>query len=149
MAWVNGAKHRPGEELLYSSQSRQEYGCEPENTNGAGSTGHCRCAFLRQLTSGPESQLIAEPLVSDLLHQNDKKLIFDLTGVEQIDSTGANIIVQCFLAARQAAAELRVAGASGKVARVFKITRLDAVIPSYPTVAAACEGFTVTPNTSE
>jgi len=105
--------------------------------------------FSGSLTSGPESQLIAEPLVSDLLHQNDKKLIFDLTGVEQIDSTGANIIVQCFLAARAASGGLRLAGASAKVARVFRITRLDAVIPSYPTVAAACEGFTVPPKTSE
>jgi anti-sigma B factor antagonist len=95
------------------------------------------------------SENIVEPVVTDLLNQNEKKLIFDLTGVADIDSTGANMIIQCFLAARKAGAGLRVGGASGKVARVFKITRLDAVIPCYPTVAAACEGFTVTPETSD
>jgi anti-sigma B factor antagonist len=105
--------------------------------------------FSGSITSGPENQIIVEPLVSDLLHQNEKKLIFDLTGVEQIDSTGANILIRCFLAAREASGEVRFASARAKVARVFKITRLDAVIPCYPTVAAACAGFTVSPKTPE
>ena len=102
--------------------------------------------LLGSITSGSEN--IVEPLVKDLLDQDEKKLIFDLTDVEQIDSTGANIIIRCFLAARKAGAGLRVGGAR-MVARVFKITRLDAVIPCYPTLAAACEGFTLTPGTSE
>jgi anti-sigma B factor antagonist len=102
--------------------------------------------FSGSITSGRESQIIVESLLSDLLHQNEKKLIFDLTGVEQIDSTGANILIRCFLAVRDASGEVRFAGSSAKVARVFKITRLDAVIPCYPTVAEACEGFTGHPN---
>jgi len=97
------------------------------------------------ITSGPESQAVVEPLVRDLLNQSEKKLIFDLTGVEETDSTGLKIIIHCFLAARTAGAELRLASASANVARLFKITRLDTVLPWYPTVAAACEGFTVTP----
>ena len=92
---------------------------------------------------------IVEPLVNDLLDQDEKKLIFDLTGVEDIDSTGANILIQCFLAAQKAGAGLRFAGARAKVARLFTITRLDTVLPVYPTVASACEAFTITPNTSE
>ena len=105
--------------------------------------------FSGSITSGRESQVIVESLLSDLLHQNEKKLIFDLTGVEQIDSTGANILIWCFLAVREACGEVRFACSTAKVARVFKITRLDAVMACYPTVAAACEGFTDTPKTSE
>ena len=105
--------------------------------------------FSGSLTTGPESQLIAKSLFSDLLHRNDKKLIFDLTGVEQIDSTGVNIIIQCFLAAQKAGGGLRLADGSARVARLLKITRLDTVIPWYATVAAACEGFAVPPKTSE
>jgi anti-sigma B factor antagonist len=101
------------------------------------------------LSSGTEGRLIVEPVVKDLLNQNEKKLVLDLTGVEEIDSTGEGIIIQCFLRARKAGAGLRLAGASAKVARLLKITRLDAVLPGYPTVAAACEGFTVTPETSD
>jgi anti-sigma B factor antagonist len=92
---------------------------------------------------------MVEPLVNDLLDQNEKRLVFDLTGVENIDSTGANIVIRCFLAALAAGAGLRVACASRKVARLVTITRLDAVLPVYPTVASACEAFTITPDTSE
>jgi anti-sigma B factor antagonist len=95
------------------------------------------------------SENIVKPLVNDLLDQNERKLIFDLTGVKDIDSTGANIVIHCFLAALAGGGGLRVVGASGKVARVFKITRLDVVIPCYPTVGAACEGFIIPPKTSE
>jgi len=101
-----------------------------------------------RMTSRLESRIV-EPVVNDLLNQKERKFIFELTGVEEIDSTGANILVQCFLAARKAGAGLRVAGASAKVARLFKVTRLDTVLPVYPTVAAACEGFTLTRGTSE
>ena len=66
------------------------------------------------ITSGPESQAVVEPLVRDLLNQSEKKLIFDLTGVEETDSTGLKIIIHCFLAARTAGAELRLASASAK-----------------------------------
>ena len=91
-----------------------------------------------------DGQLVIEPLVTDLLNENERKLIFDLSGVEHMDSTGANVVIQCFLAVRDAGGALRVASASARVARLFKMTRLDAVIPTYPTVAAACEGFTLT-----
>ena len=92
---------------------------------------------------------IVEPVVTDLLNQNHKKLIFDLTGVEEIDSTGANIIIECFLAVRKAGGGLRLAGASPRTARLFKITRLDTVFSCYPTVASACERFTITAGASE
>ena len=101
-----------------------------------------------RMTSRLESRIV-EPAVNDLLNQKERKFIFDLTGVEEIDSTGANVLIQCFLAARKTGAGLRVAGVSAKVARLFNITRLDTVLPVYAAVAAACEGFTLTPGTSE
>ena len=100
--------------------------------------------FAGRITLGPESQII-EPLVNDLLRQNQKKLIFDLSGVERIDSTGMLTIAHCFFMLRAAGGGLRLAGASESVARLFKMTRLDTVLPFYPTVAAACEGFVITP----
>jgi anti-anti-sigma regulatory factor len=61
-----------------------------------------------------------------------EKLILNLTGVEEIDSTGANIVINCFLAAQRAGAELRLAGARPRVARLFTITRLNTVLSVYP-----------------
>jgi anti-sigma B factor antagonist len=100
--------------------------------------------FSGRITLGPGSGII-EPLVYDLLHQNEKKVIFDLTGVKHIDSTGILTITHCFFTLRAAGGGLRLAGASERVARLFKITRLDTLLPFYPTVAAACEGFVITP----
>ena len=96
--------------------------------------------FSGRITLGPESEIL-EPLVKDLLHQNERKFIFDLTGVERIDSTGAQIITDCFFTVRGAGGGLRLAGASERVARLFRITRLDTLVPLYPTVAVAREGL--------
>jgi anti-anti-sigma factor len=84
---------------------------------------------------------VVEPVVTDLLKQGGRKFIFDLTGVEEIDSTGANILIHCFMAAQKAGAGLRVAGASAKVARLFKITRLDTVLPVYPLGSRSLRGI--------
>ena len=96
------------------------------------------------VTLMPESQ-ISDPFVHDLLENQEKKLIFDLSGVEHMDSSGVQLMVQCSAAARKAGGQLRLAAATPRVARLFQITRLDSVLPLYPTVAAACEGFTLEP----
>lgn len=96
-----------------------------------------------KITLGRESQRL-EALVKDLLQQNVRKLIFDLTAVDYVDSSGMGIVAFCYGAMREAGGQFRVAGAGGKVQNLFKITRLDTVLPVYPTVAAACEGLTAT-----
>ena len=79
--------------------------------------------------------------VDDLLRQGERKLIVDLTGIDQMDSSGMHLMYACFSRAREAGAELRFAGASARISRLFKITQLDAVLPFYATVAAAKESF--------
>ena len=80
-------------------------------------------------------------LVGDLLVRGKKKLIFDLSGIRQIDSVGGVTIVRCFFAAKEVGSELRFASAGANVIRLFKNTRLDTVLPFDPTVVAACEYF--------
>ena len=89
---------------------------------------------------GPESREV-EALVNDLLKQNEKKLIFDLSGVEYVDSTGIGTITLCFSLVKKASGALRVAGAQGKVWHLFKLTKLDSVLSFYPTVEAARQDF--------
>ena len=89
------------------------------------------------MTLGETEELTS--LVGDLLVRGKKKLIFDLSGIGQIDSVGGMIIVRCFFTAKEARGELRFASAGANVIRLFKNTRLDTVLPFDPTVAAACE----------
>ena len=99
------------------------------------------------MTLGETEELTS--LVGDLLVRGEKKLIFDLSGIRQIDSVGGVTIVRCFFAAKEVGSQLRFASAGGDVIRLFKNTRLDTVLPFDSTVAAACEHFTVGPKADE
>ena len=96
--------------------------------------------FTGKISLGRESQRI-ESMVIDLLTQNQKKIVFDLAGVDYVDSTGVGIIAYSSATVREAGGNLHVAGAGGKVAYVLKTTRLDSILPCYPSVQAATEGF--------
>lgn len=76
-----------------------------------------------------------------LLRQDEKKLIFDLAGVDAIDADAAVFLVRCYFAARGFGAELRFAGASAHVLRPFQTTALDSLLPFDPTVTAAVQHF--------
>jgi anti-sigma B factor antagonist len=93
------------------------------------------------ITLVPENQ-VSEPFVEELLDARPKTLIFDLTNVEHMDSSGVQLMVQCSAAVRKNGGELRLAGANPRIARLFQITRLDSILPLFPSVATACEGLT-------
>ena len=80
-----------------------------------------------------------ESLLGDLLRRGNRKLIFDLAAVVEIDADAALFLVHCFFAARGGGGELRFAAAKGGVARPFRKTMLDTFLPFDPTVAAALE----------
>jgi anti-sigma B factor antagonist len=91
-----------------------------------------------------ESQRV-ETVVQDLLRQNDRKLIFDLSRVTHMDSTGIGVLAYCFGTLNRCGGEMRVAGATGKVLHLLQITRLDTVLPLHPSVDAAFASLGVTP----
>ncbi len=93
-----------------------------------------------KITLGPESHQI-ESVVKDLLKQNRRKLIFDLSGITYIDSTGLGILTFCSSRATEAGGKLCIAGAASLPARLFHITRLDTIIALYPSVEAARESL--------
>lgn len=93
-----------------------------------------------KITLGPDSQGL-EALIHDLLKKDEKKVVFDLSGVSYIDSTGMGVIVSCLSKVVKAGGGLRLAGVIERVRHLFKITRLDNVVAFYPTVLAAAESF--------
>ncbi len=94
--------------------------------------------FSGKITMSAE-RLEIENMVEDLVRKNQRKVIFDLAGVEYIDSTGMGTIVVCFNKVKQGGGQLRVAGTQERVTKIFKITRLDTVLAFYPTTQAAAE----------
>lgn len=97
-----------------------------------------------RIVLGPECKQI-EWLLSDLLRENDKKIIFDLSGVSHMDSTGVGIVVVCSAKAEAAGGELRIAGAAGLVEQILRMTKVDSIVAMHPTAATAVEGFADSP----
>jgi anti-sigma B factor antagonist len=79
--------------------------------------------------------------LGEILREQGRKIIFDLKGVSLLDSTGVGILVVCQGKVTQAGGELRIAGASGIVDEVLKMTSVHKLVRLYPTVSAAATGF--------
>ena len=97
-------------------------------------------SMVGKIALGRESQRI-ETIVQDLLRENHRRLILDLSRVDHMDSTGIGIVAYCFGTLNRCGGEFCVAGATGKVLHLFQITRLDNVLPLYPSVDAACRSM--------
>lgn len=82
-------------------------------------------------------------VVQDWLLRDYKKFILDLSAVNPVDDALPGVVIPCLLSVMRAGGALRVGGASQRVMDLLKITRLDAVLAVYPSVAAAAERFTV------
>jgi len=63
--------------------------------------------------------------------------ILDLSGVPYMDSAGMSLIVNHFTHCQAAGKRMVAVGVSPRVFELFKITRVDAVIPQAPTIEAA------------
>lgn len=89
-----------------------------------------------RVTLGKESSQI-QPMVVGFLAEGARKLIFDVSGVTYIDSSGMGQIAYSASKVLQAGAQCRVAGAKGLVLDVFQITRIDSIVPFTDSVEEA------------
>ena len=80
--------------------------------------------------------------VAELQKENEKKVVFDLTGVTMMDSTGIGIVAMCSGKMKKTGGELRVAGAQGVVEEVLKMTHMESIVSMHATAAEAVAGFT-------
>ena len=90
---------------------------------------------------GRECQII-ESLVPELIEQKKLRVIFDLSGVARIDSTGIGRFIQTFTLLQPAGGRLAIAGASKHVRDCFRVTRLDQVFRFYADMAEAAAALT-------
>ncbi len=64
-------------------------------------------------------------------------LVVDLARVDFLDSTGLSVLVKALKRVREADGRLDLVVTSDRVAKVFRITGLDQLIPLHPTLADA------------
>jgi anti-anti-sigma factor len=93
------------------------------------------------MIASPETDAL-ESLLLDLLNEKIRKLVFDLSAMDEIELPATVVLVRCFFRTRSAGGQLRFAGAGERVLRPFQTAALDTLLPFDSTVAAACDQFT-------
>jgi anti-anti-sigma factor len=80
-----------------------------------------------------------ESVTGELLKQGQKKFVYDISTLDYADSSGIGTLVACLTHIKKAGGDLRMAGATARMMRLFQMTGVQALISLYPTVAAASE----------
>ena len=93
-----------------------------------------------RIAMGSDSQRIEWGL-AELLKENIKRVIFDLTKVTFLDSSGIGILMMCQAKLKKAGGALHIAGAQGMVEETIEITSLNKIVPIYPSAAEAAQAF--------
>jgi len=105
----------------------------------------CIIEFFGKLIMGNESRQV-EWVVAEQLVGGVKRIIFDLSRLDGIDSTGVGIIVMCEAKVRKAGGELRVAGPVGIVNDTLTLTRVDRLVRFFPSTSESMRDFSLTAN---
>jgi anti-sigma B factor antagonist len=79
--------------------------------------------------------------VEEHIKRNEKLVIFDLSGVHHVDSAVIGQIVKSHSSLKRSGGMLRLAGPTGMVEGVLKLTHVNNVIEIFPTAAEAAENF--------
>jgi anti-sigma B factor antagonist len=78
-----------------------------------------------------------EGTVKRLIEDGARKLVFDVTKLEYIDSAGIGMLVACNGQMDRAGGKMRVAGAQATVAKAFEVVHMDRIMSLDTDVDAA------------
>lgn len=93
-----------------------------------------------KIMGGPEATELRNQLY-ELIAQNKKKVVIDLSNVEWMNSTGLGILISGMTSLRNNKGELKLTSVNKKVANLFEITKLAGVFDIYDTADKAVNSF--------
>jgi anti-sigma B factor antagonist len=82
-----------------------------------------------------------ELAVDQLLREKQTRVVLDLSQISKVDSGGVGKIVNCLSRLKVAGGTLRLAGVTGMVCGVLKLTKVDRLVKIYPTALEASQSF--------
>jgi anti-sigma B factor antagonist len=97
-----------------------------------------------RIVLGRECQVV-EWTVESLITDGHKKVVFDLSKLESLDSTGIGILATCCGKIEASGGEVRLASLQPKVEDLMRLTKLNRILSSHATVAEAIESFRSSP----
>ena len=93
-----------------------------------------------KVMGGPDATVFQDTIKSEISNGN-KKFIFDLGGVDWMNSSGLGILIGGLTTIRNAGGELRLANVTEKIKSLFMITKLVTIFDSYETVTDALANY--------
>jgi anti-sigma B factor antagonist len=90
-----------------------------------------------RLTLGNSLQSL-ETSVRRLIEEGSRKLIFDLAGLDAVDSAGLGMLIGANGLMEQSGGKVRISGARGSVAKILGVVHLDRLMALDPDCATAC-----------
>ena len=84
------------------------------------------------------SLMSVENSIRRTIDEGARKLVFDLTGLSAIDSSGIGLLVTSASHMEQCGGYVRVAGANGAVGKALELVHLDRIAPLDADVESAC-----------
>lgn len=96
--------------------------------------------FSGDLMGGPEATKFNDKL-HELIEQDRKEVIADLSKVKFMNSSGLGILIGGMTTMRNAGGDLRIAGADKRIESLLMVTKLVTVFNSYRTVEEAVESY--------
>ena len=89
-----------------------------------------------KLALGRESQRI-EILVDDLIKRGSLRAIFDLSGVDYMDSAGIGMLALATGKLRESGGKLAIVAPEGKILQLLNQTQMTAIVSVCPTLEGA------------
>lgn len=96
--------------------------------------------FSGKITLG-EGSAVLRKTIRDLIAQGHRKILFDLSDVDYIDSSGIGEMVAAYTAVRSAEGELKLVHLTRRVHDIMQITRLFTVFDVQSDEDAAVRSF--------
>lgn len=93
-----------------------------------------------RLTIGEPSEQLHTALQS-VIHKGARKVVVNLDGVPQIDSSGISTLVRISIGLTREKGALRLVCGPGRVRDALTVTRLVEAIPTFDSDSAALSGF--------
>ena len=91
-------------------------------------------------TIGPGNDLLASEL-GRLVQGGARKLLVNLRGVKQVDSSSISTLVRTFVSLQNTGGSLKLLSPQGRVRAVLSLTRLLKAIPNFDDEGAALASF--------
>ena len=92
--------------------------------------------LIGTLALGRESQRI-ETLVDDLAKRGSTRVIFDMRGVDHMDSTGLGILALANGKMKESGGGLAIVAPGGRVLELLNLTQISLIVKVCPTLEAA------------